>query len=194
MNLRLQWANAHQLTDHLWVGGELDQADRERAHLQLNELTAASGIDTIIDCRFEANDMDWVTEAAPQLEYLHLGVEDAGYWMPDDWFDEGTEFALDQVGRGHTVLAHCQAGINRGPSMAFAVLIAQGWDAIEALDHIRAVRPIAQIGYAEDAILWTVLKAGGSAAEAKEQMNRVRRWRSSAGLPRRSQGRYDEPR
>ncbi len=194
MNQQLRWANAHQLTDQLWVGGELDQTNRECAQLQLDELTVTSGIDTIIDCRYEANDMDWVTEAAPQVEYLHLGVEDSGYWMPDEWFDEGTEFALDQIARDHTVLAHCQAGINRGPSMAFAVLIAQGWDAIDALDHIRSVRQVAQIGYAEDAILWTTLKAGASAADAKEQMNRVRRWRSAAGLPRRSQGRYDEPR
>lgn len=36
--------------------------------------------------------------------------------------------------------------------MAFAILLASGWDPIPALETIRAARPIAGIIYAEDAV------------------------------------------
>ena len=88
------------------------------------------------------------------LEYLHLGIDDAGQRVPDEWFDEGVRFALEAVEAGGVVLAHCHMGINRGPSMGFAVLLALGWDAVEALDAIHAARPIAFLAYAEDALRW----------------------------------------
>ncbi|WP_270352825.1 dual specificity protein phosphatase family protein [Microbacterium testaceum] len=190
----LKWADACRLTDQLWVGSELDQTDKERAYLQLNELTISAGINSFIDCRYDSDDIDWVTGNAPQVDYLHLGVEDTGLWMPDGWFDEGVDFALDQIANSGVVFAHCQAGINRGPSMAYAILLAQGWDAVEALDHIRTARPEARVGYAEDAVLWASLHAGADADEAKQQMNRVRQWRAKAGLPRRSEEQYGETR
>ncbi|MEN2742502.1 dual specificity protein phosphatase [Microbacterium sp. X-17] len=193
MNTRMELADACQLTDSLWVGGQLDRTDPVLAHRQLDELSAA-GIDSIIDCRYEADDVDWITAAKPQIDYLHIGVQDAGLRMPEDWFDVGTDYALEQIKNGHVVHVHCQAGINRGPSMAFAILIAQGWDAVEALDHIRSVRQIARIGYAEDAVVWLAAKVGGSVSDRSSQMNRVRAWRAANQLPRRSDKRaYGNP-
>ncbi len=52
------------------------------------------------------------------------------------------------------MLVHCHMGINRGPSMAYACLLVLGWDPIEAMTAIRTARPIAAIGYAEDALDW----------------------------------------
>ena len=43
-------------------------------------------------------------------------------------------------------------GINRGPTMAYRILLEYGADPIEALDIIREARPIADIGYAADAL------------------------------------------
>jgi hypothetical protein len=43
-------------------------------------------------------------------------------------------------------------GINRGPTMAYRILLEHGVDPIEALDIIREARPIADIGYAADAL------------------------------------------
>ena len=67
---------------------------------------------------------------------------------------EGVRYAVDALEAGGTVLTHCHMGINRGPSLGFAVLLALGWDAVDALDAIRRVRPIAYIAYAEDALRW----------------------------------------
>jgi len=173
----LKKANATQLTDQLWIGGELDRYDHDAAVAQVDELIDA-GIDTIIDCRIEWGDIDWVTDAYPQIDYLSVGVEDAGYLMPDEWFDDGLTYALDQISQGHVVLSHCQAGINRGPSMGFLILIAQGWDAIDALELIRRHRPIARVAYAEQAIHWWMKTTGEQQGDILMQVRRIMKWRS----------------
>lgn len=179
----LKIANATQLTDQLWIGGELDRFDHARAVAQLDELMDV-GVNTIIDCRIERDDLDWVTEAKAQIDYLSIGVEDAGFLMPDEWWVEGTTYALDQVSEGRIVLSHCQAGINRGPSMGFAILVAQGWDPIEALDLIRDRRPIARIAYAEQAIYWWLQSMGAPNDDTFAQVRRIMRWREEKGVAR----------
>lgn len=176
-------ADIDRLTDNLWVGGELSSNDRQTARSQLAEVLA-QGIDTIIDTRIESTDIDWVTEENPTIDYLSIGVEDAGHVMPDDWWVDGTTYALDQMGEGRVVLAHCQLGINRGLSMAFAILITQGWDAIEALNLIRASRPVARIAYAEQAIDWWLQTTGATDETAITQIRRIKQWRTDNGVPR----------
>lgn len=182
----------NQITENLWVGGELDRTDHDRALLQMNVI-AALGIDAIVDCRIEHDDSLWVTESYPQVDYLSIGVEDAGYRMPDDWFDEGTDYSIDQMQTGHIVLVHCQAGINRGPSMAFAIMLAKGADTVEALDAVHNARPDARIAYAEDAVTWWFSKPH-SDLHPEGQVDRVRQWRQSHGWPSRSQYRGEDER
>lgn len=178
-------ANASQLTTQLWVGGQLSATSPTLAQQQLTELLN-HGIDAIIDTRWEGDDIDWVTTAHPQIDYLHIGVEDAGLRMPDEWFDAGTSYAADRIAKGDVVLSHCQAGINRGPSLGFAILLTQGLDPIEALDLIRTNRPIARVGYAEDAVHWWLRKADAPSDVRIDQIRRVREWRITHHLPRRS--------
>ncbi len=109
----------------------------------------------MVDNRFEWNDDDLVAEHCPEIQYLHNGVDDAGQQMPDEWFDPGTDFVLGALSEPDTkVLVHCHMGINRGPSLAYACLLALGQDPIEAMTTIRTARPIAAIGYADDALDW----------------------------------------
>ncbi|KXZ61842.1 Dual specificity phosphatase, catalytic domain [Microbacterium laevaniformans] len=185
MEQPVKHADVCELTPQLWTGAELHPSDPAVARLQLDEVVAA-GVDAIIDCRYERDDADWVTAAIPHMDYLYIGVEDAGWRMQHDWFDAGTNYAIDQMKDGHVVLAHCQAGINRGPSMAFAIMLATGWDALEALSHIRAARPTARIRYAEDAVDWWFTKVEAPTDERKRQVNRVRQWRRDNGLASRS--------
>lgn len=169
-------ANVSRLTASLWIGGDLDTRRMATARAQLAELMAA-GINTIIDCRAEWDDAGWVTEDNPQIDYLWIGVDDAGQRMPYDWFDEGTAYALEQIAGGHVVLSHCHMGINRGPSMGFAILLALGWDPIEALDLIRCSRPIAFVAYAEDALDWWLHTTGAAAPDRRRQRTRLAQWR-----------------
>lgn len=171
-----RWANASRVTDQLWVGGDLEVTDDQLAARQLDELDAA-GLTDIVDLRQEWDDEDWVTEAKPHIRYRWLGVDDAGQAMPDEWFDTGTSYVLTQLKYGGRVLVHCHMGINRGPSMGFAVLLALDWDPIEALDRIRQQRNIAYIGYAEDALDWWLRRKGASRTERAKGQRRIRRWR-----------------
>jgi protein-tyrosine phosphatase len=67
-------------------------------------------------------------------------------------------------------------GINRGPSLAFAVMLAQGWNPVEALTSIRAARPIAAIAYARDALSWWQCQNGIAATVAARQQAAVSAW------------------
>ncbi|MFM7225394.1 MAG: hypothetical protein ACKO1Y_08215, partial [Actinomycetota bacterium] len=68
-------------------------------------------------------------------------------------------------------------GVNRGPSMAFRLLLEQGWDPIAALEAIREARPIANVAYAESAMRHFHRRNPGSAAERLDDLRRVRQWR-----------------
>jgi len=75
------------------------------------------------------------------------------------------------------VLLHCHMGINRGPSAAYAVLLSLGWDPIAAIAVIRAKRPIAAVGYAEDALDWWHRRTDASPAHRRADVERLARWR-----------------
>ena len=75
--------------------------------------------------------------------------------MPGEWFEDLTAWAVDALDDPDArLLVHCHMGVNRGPSAAFAILLALGWDPFDALDAIRDARPIAYIAYAEDVLAW----------------------------------------
>jgi hypothetical protein len=175
-------ANAHFVTPRLVIGGDLDYWDPAHAQRQLSELVSA-GVTHIVDTRCEASSEDFVARYAPQVKYLHHGMDDAGQVVPGEWFDVGVRFALDGLGDPTAVvLTHCHMGINRGPSLGFAVLLALGWDGVEALDAIRAARPIAGIAYAEDALRWRHERLGVPSAERRQDQDRLSQWRTDNHL------------
>lgn len=68
-------------------------------------------------------------------------------------------------------------GINRGPSAGFAVLLALGWDPVDALAAIRGARPIANVAYWAGALDWHLDRLAAPEAERRRQHGRVREWR-----------------
>lgn len=175
----LEVADAAFVTDRLLVGGDLDTRDGDLAGRQLRELVDA-GVTHLVDTRIEWDDLAWVAERSPEIGYLHLGMDDAGQAVPTAWFEEAVTWALEAIESGGTVLTHCHMGINRGPSLGFAVLLAQGWDALEALERIREVRPIAFVAYAEDALRWHHDREGSSHERLVSDLDRVARWRAQS--------------
>ncbi|WP_445257939.1 protein-tyrosine phosphatase family protein [Nocardioides aurantiacus] len=178
---RLEVADAAFVTDRLLVGGDLDTRDHQLAATQLRELLEA-GLTHVVDARVEWSDEEWVQQLAPQVAYLHHGMDDAGQRVPGAWFDRGVDWALDALEEGGTVLTHCHMGINRGPSLGFAVLLAQGWDPVEALDRIRTVRPIAWVAYAEEALRWHHTRTGSTSAALEADQRRLAEWRQTHQL------------
>ena len=171
-------ANLDFITPQLATGGDLPP-NRLDAVRVLQEWRAL-GITHLVDNRFEWNDDDLVAEHCPEIHYLHHGVDDAGQHMPDWWFDLGTEWvqgALEDAGA--KVLVHCHMGINRGPSLAYACLLMLGHDPIEAMTMIRSARPIAAIGYAEDALDWFHRTYHVSRSRRLDDRQRLDAWREA---------------
>jgi protein-tyrosine phosphatase len=180
----LALANASFVTDRLLVGGDLSW-ETELAVAQLHELVGA-GVTHIIDARIEAEDAELVATFAEamevELEYLHNGIDDDGQPVPGAWFEACVGHALDAIEAGGRVLTHCHAGINRGPSLGYAVLLAQGWDPVEALARIVEVRPIVYVAYAEDALAWHHVRRSSTAEALELDMERLAEWRRANGL------------
>ena len=148
------WRELCWVTDQICVTGDLS-GDRLEALNQLDRWVNA-GVTHIADVRAEWSDEDFVMRHAPEVEYLYFPTHDNGGAQSDRWFNNAVDAIVDALHANprHKVLLHCHMGVNRAPSLAFAVLLQLGWDAVEALEQIRAVRPIAGILYAVQAVDW----------------------------------------
>jgi dual specificity phosphatase 3 len=163
------------LTDRLIVSGDLSHADSESVLEQL-DYWVSKGVTDVLDVRAECSDENFVGKHQPHMKYNHLGVHDDGAPRDPLWFAAGVKVTLDAFARSSDskVLIHCHMGINRAPSMAYAVLLAQGVDCVKALDIIRSSRPMAQIIYADSALKW--FSSLHPSVDYRESKNRVDAW------------------
>ena len=176
-------ANLHFVTPKLAVGGDLSSEDEGLSRLQLAEICEL-GITHVVDTRFEWSDEQAVAEQASHVRYLHHGMDDAGQQVPYEWFEEAVSWveAAYEQDPDAIVLTHCHMGINRGPSLGFAVLLSQGWDPVEAIAAIRAARPQANVWYAADALDWWHARTGVDAETAEQQRAALQAWRDANQL------------
>lgn len=170
-------ANISYITGRVWTGGDLPSDLGDEAMLaDLDEIQNA-GITDILDNRIEWSDEEFVRTHAPDLGFLWNGADDVGQLMPDNWFSAGVVFALEALEDPDAqVLAHCHMGINRGPSMAFAILLALGLEPVAALTAIRKARPIAAIAYDGDALDWWHRMSDTSESVVQRQRAEVDTW------------------
>jgi dual specificity phosphatase 3 len=143
----------------------------------MNELDTF-GITHIVDCRIEWNDQGLLAHHLPDIAYLHHGMDDDGQDVPGAWFDEAIAW-IDAAGPDAVVLTHCHMGINRGPSLGFAVLLHWGWDPVDAIAAIRKARPQANVWYATDALRWHHTVKG---TDPRSDLERLERWREENPL------------
>ena len=130
----------------------------------------------VLDVREEWSDDELVAAHAPQITYVHLGVDDAGRGQPDEWFDAGIALAEQVAAADGLLLAHCHMGINRGPSMAFAILLSRGVAPVDALDAIRTARPVAAVGYAAEALDHHHRRTGAPDEQRLSERRAVAEW------------------
>jgi hypothetical protein len=168
---QVQHANLHFVTPRLAVGGDL-HPQPVRAAYQLNDIDNV-GITHVVDCRIEWSDEQLFAEHLPSIGYLHHGMDDAGQTVPAEWFEKAIRW-IDEAGPDAVVLTHCHMGINRGPSLGFAVLLHWGWDPVEAIAAIRAARSQANVWYAADAVRW---HHGRRGTDPYDDLVRLEAWR-----------------
>src|SRR5579859_6340650 len=122
--------NYSDITPQLAVGG----AFRKRQIKRLKH----RGVTAVVDCRSEASDdPDALLEAG--IQFLHVPTLDR-HGFTYEQLHEAVDWVLDHVGTGGRVFMHCEHGVGRGPLMACAVLVAQGYSAPEALRIVRSAR------------------------------------------------------
>jgi hypothetical protein len=164
----------------LIVTGDL-HPERSSALAQLGRWLDAGAVG-IIDCRGEWTDEDFVAVAAPELDYRYLGTDDDGRGQDDSWFEAGLAHFEDLSAGGGRVVVHCHMGINRGPSMAFALLLSQGWGITDALDEIAGARPIVGLIYAADAVRWWGRRNGWTEQQVNDGVAEVALWHMVKGI------------
>lgn len=173
------WRTACFVTPELLVSGDLDSSSLESFIAQLEHLVAL-GVTDIIDVRAEASDEDLVARLQPQIKYHHVATDDDGYSRPDAWFESGVIAAITALREeGRKVFVHCHMGVNRAPSLTFAIMLALGHKPVPALDAIRTSRPIAAMIYAPDALAWWHRYSGAASAESVAQIREVSEWMSA---------------
>jgi hypothetical protein len=132
------------ITPRLATGGAI--VDERFVHALIN-----AGVTHVIDCTDAENDSE-LMRRHPTLKYLHNPTADDGKHKPPSWFAASLRFALPAFAEPHAkVYAHCTSGHNRGPSTAYCIMRALGWDAATALALVKAKRPGATVAYAADA-------------------------------------------
>jgi hypothetical protein len=171
------WRQICWVSRSLAVSGDLSY-NREAARIQLSEWEAA-GITDVFDMRGEADDTQFIHENSSITSHW-FGVDDNGGKRDDAWFESVRDMAyevLNDFSRDRKILVHCHMGVNRGPSALFAIMLATGWESLEALRAIRDVRPIAGIIYAPDAISWWArVELQHDEDDVAEKVQEVRAW------------------
>ncbi len=122
--------NYSEVTPQIAVGGSFRNG-------QIHALKAR-GVTAVVDCREEARDDPRALERANML-FLHLPAPDH-HAMSFEQLSEGVDWVLDHIGNGGHAFLHCEHGVGRGPLMACAVLVAQGYTAPAALRIVRTGR------------------------------------------------------
>ena len=168
-----------RLTDQLFTGADLPRHSTEAWLAELQRWQQL-GVTHVVDNRIEASDLDLMAEHAPEIDYLENGEDDYGQQMPDAWFDAGVRYAAaamaDSSARVHV---HCHMGINRGPSMAYAVLLATGHRPVSAISLIRRVRPVSAVAYAEQSLDWWHRVDGVAPAQRRQDQCELAAWRAA---------------
>jgi protein-tyrosine phosphatase len=110
-----------------------------------------AGVTHIIDCREDFDDGCLLADH-PGVTYLHNGTADDGQPKSAEWFGKSIQFALEALSRPHhKVYAHCAAGVNRGPSTCYAIMLSLGFTPEDAERVIRLARPQVGLAYKSDA-------------------------------------------
>lgn len=114
----------------LWVGAA---PARRQARLLMQE-----GINAVVDLRSECAGADDVWP--PEVEVVRVGLEDHGSPTAEE-LRAAAQATSELMRRGRNVLVHCHAGLERGPTVACATLILQGWSLNDAYQRVVASRP-----------------------------------------------------
>lgn len=130
------------------------------------------GITHIIDCYDQSDDAQFFGKYKDNIHYLWNPTADDGAQdqAKQDWIIKSVVFGLPVLldsniyssGKQTKIYCHCQAGVNRGPSTAYALMrAAWGMTSEDSLLLIRKHRPIDIVGVRYASVADIALQAKG---------------------------------
>lgn len=136
--------------DYDWVTTRVATGAALESPLDAQQL-ADAGVTHVVDVTDAGADTPYFAQLQG-VQLLWNPTADDGQPKPASWFQTSLQFALPALAQPHTkVYTHCSAGVNRGPSTCYAILLASGFTAGEAENAIRVARPVVNIAYKGDA-------------------------------------------
>ncbi len=103
-----------------------------------------AGITHIINTQLEFDDSTLRLDGDGEPEILWLAMDDDFFPKSAALFHVGTRFALKALEqRNSKVFVHCASGVHRAPMVALAILRVLGYGRRDAVDLLRARRPVA---------------------------------------------------
>jgi hypothetical protein len=111
----------------------------------------AAGITHVLDVQDTTDTASALLSSG--IGYCFNPTADDGQTKAPKWFQSSLDFALPLFAIPRVrILAHCSAGINRGPSTAYTIMRALGWTKMAARFKINVKRPRTTVGlyYAKD--------------------------------------------
>lgn len=123
--------NFDQITENLFVGGQLDDEDWE----------VLQALDVTVNLSLRQEKQDTFEDITPTVSF----------WLPTpdmlppslEVMGLGARLIGTMVDAGYKVYVHCHYGVGRAPIVSAAYLVTTGMSAGEALDLIRHKRPYA---------------------------------------------------
>ncbi|MFZ0178918.1 MAG: dual specificity protein phosphatase [Candidatus Dormiibacterota bacterium] len=113
----------------LWMGSAPGASQAARL--------ARDGVDSVVDLREEGAD---VVQWPAQVVVRHFPLMDHGTPTLDQLRDLAAAVS-GFVSQGREVLVHCQAGVERTPTVVCAALVTLGWSLPDAYQRVLEVRP-----------------------------------------------------
>jgi protein tyrosine phosphatase (PTP) superfamily phosphohydrolase (DUF442 family) len=123
-----------EITDNLFIG----TTPRNDETKLLHDL----GVRLVINMRFEKRPPQQPHDLPIKFLWLPT-IDSPGLVIPIRSLIRGVHAALETFKTGGKVYVHCQRGRHRGVAMGASILIALGYEPQEAMDLIKAQRPIA---------------------------------------------------
>ena len=134
-----------KVTERVFTGARID------TETEIDQLIS-EGVTHVINCRGSFDDLQLIGQRS--LGYLWNPTEDNGEHKDWTWFEKALKFAMPILSLPKPILyVHCEAGVNRGPSIAYLILRAQGLSKVQAEGMIRFARPSVGLAYKNDADL-----------------------------------------
>ena len=133
-----------KITERLFIGAQINSRD------DIQELVT-SGVTHIVDAQAERDDTSLVHLNSGMTVCWDPTQDDGQHPKPVEWTKVAVEFGIAALSqKGTIVLTHCAAGVNRGPSLGYAILRAQGWSALDVVGIIKNKRPQVGMAYRQD--------------------------------------------